>query len=373
MKVLHTILPGPFAVQFKRTIDGFADDSDHELIIVGERHPIHLAEDVPHIHASNTEHLERLELKVRRSDVWYIHRYFKHFEPIIRKHRKSKVIILQTWGPDYLQFLHWDYLTPENRRFKVRTSESLSWIRKNYRKAYWNWKNRKHLNTLRQIDAVGFASHVEAEFLESKANFKNTVKWRFLYEDIGAFNPGHAIEGVRIQLGNCSDIDQNHLDAILEMSTNLSLQYLLVPLSYGRGTQEYRKEIGLHLAKLKCTTEVLNDVLSQEEFQEKLRQVNVLVLANIRQQALGSLIIAILQAKTIILHPKGHLAAFCDSLGIKYLSLFKLSVLSNDDLFTDEIVKNNYHALTQGWSPGYNLETLNRIQQFHREKLKKCN
>ena len=172
-----------------------------------------------------------------------------------------------------------------------------------------------------------------------------------------------------VQIGNCSDLTQNHLDVISRMSENEEWDEVMVPMSYGRGSLIYRETVSDRLNELQCNCEMLHEVLPIEEFSKRVEKVSLLVLGNLRQQALGNFILALTQGKTVALPPKGEVAKFCDEVGIKYLPWDRLRTVSVDDLFSHETCLRNYERLTEIWSPKSNLNALKSAVAMHKAKF----
>jgi len=114
---------------------------------------------------------------------------------------------------------------------------------------------------------------------------------------------------------------------------------------------------------------MLQELLPVEEFSKRVSAVSLLVLGNIRQQALGNFALALSQGKTVALPPEGEVAKFCDEVGIQYLSWDKLKTLSVDDLFDHEVCARNYERLTGVWSSESNSRALRSAVALHEAKF----
>lgn len=366
LRILHTIMPGPFAEQFQQSLTNLNDAATHTIAIIGKSISV-FQTPARHINLNSEEDLQHLHQLIEETDVWYMHRYFKNFAPFVHQYIDQKTVILQTWGPDYLQFCNWNYLDRETRAC-LRKDDSTPLLRKAYRKIYWRISNQQHIRTLRTLDGTCFAAPVEAKFASSKLKLHNTREWRYIYEDIPSYKGYQRTHLLKVQLGNCSDQDQNHLDALSKIALNEEFNEILIPLSYGRGSQRYIETVAQKASHLKPKTTILTELLPQLEFQNTINSFNILVLANIRQQALGNLVLGIAQGKTIVLHEQGHNALFCSMLGIHYLSLESLSTFSKEYLFTQEQADHNYKALASYWSKTFNQQTTREVRMIHDRK-----
>lgn len=370
MKMLHTIIPGPFTVGFRELLNSLDCEIQHEILIIGERHPVHSVEE-KHV-GTDSVGLQHMEDLLEASDILWIHRYFKQFDGLLEKYRSRKTIIIQTWGPDYLQFCSSDWLGHQTRNFKLMEANvagRVSFVRQKYRNVYWWLKDRRHIQALRRVDAMAFVLPTEAAVGIRELALRNTVGWRLFYNGIPAFNWKGKPSSLVVQIGNCSDLVQNHLDVISRMRESEEWDGVLVPMSYGRGSSLYLRTVDDRLKELRCKSEVLQELLPIEEFSKRVSAVSLLVLGNIRQQALGNFALALSQGKTVALPPEGEVAKFCDTVGIEYLPWDKLRTMSVDDLFDYETCARNYERLTGVWSSESNSKALNSAVALHEAKF----
>lgn len=370
MKMLHTIMPGPFAVGFRDFLNSLDCEADYEILIVGDKHNIHKVEE-KHV-GTDSIGLQQIEELLEDCDVLWVHRYFKQFDVLLKKYRNSKTIVIQTWGPDYLQFCSSDWLGPLTRKFNSSGRSSngdVSFLRRKYRAVFWWVKDQRHIQILRHVDAMAFVLPTEADLGKKELGLSNTVEWRLSYDVLPQFSWTKEPTSLVVQIGNCSDMTQNHLDVISRMSENEDWDGVLVPMSYGRGSLTYQQRVKEQLKDLCCTSEVLQELLPIEEFSKRVSEVSLLVLGNIRQQALGNFALALSQGKTVALPPEGEVAKFCDTVGIEYLSWDRLKTLSVDDLFDYEICAGNYERLTGVWSSESNSKALRSAIALHEAKF----
>jgi hypothetical protein len=368
--MLHTIMPGPFAVGFKELLNSLDSSIQHDVLIVGKKHSVH---EVNETHVNlDAGGLELLEKSLEECDIFWIHRYFKQFDGLLSKYRSSKTIVIQTWGPDYLQFCSSDWLGPHTRNFRlmeVSTVGSVSFLRQKYRDFYWWLQDRRHIKTLRLADAVGFILPTEADVGIKELALRNTVDWRVVYNGVPDFFWIGKPTSLVVQIGNCSDLTQNHLDVISRMSENEEWDRVLVPMSYGRGSLLYQQTVEDRLKELECNCEVLREIVPIQEYSEKVKDVSLLVLGNIRQQALANFMLALSQGKTVVLPPNGEVAKFCDEVGIEYLSWDRLKAMSVDDLLDYETCVRNYERLTEIWSLETSAYALKSSVALHEAKF----
>lgn len=370
MKMLHTIMPGPFSVGFKELLNSLDSSIQHEVLIIGKKHTVHAVNET-HVDLDAVG-LQLLEKLLQECDVFWVHRYFKQFDGLLKKYRKSKTIVIQTWGPDYLQFCSSDWLGPLSRKFRLMeesTVESVSFLRQKYRDLYWKLKEQSHIKTLRFADAVGFILTTEANLGKRELALRNTVDWRVIYNGVPDFCWTGKPTSLVVQIGNCSDLVQNHLDVISRMTENEGWDEVLVPMSYGRGSLLYQNTVEDGLKGLNCKCEVLREVLPIQEYSEKVENVSLLVLGNIRQQALGNFMLALSQGKSVALPPEGEVAKFCEAMGIKYLPWDRLRTLGVEDLFDHETCARNYERLTEIWSSESNSKALKSAVALHNAKF----
>lgn len=363
-------MPGPFTLGFRELLNSLDCGVQHEILIIGDKHPVHVVQ-AKHVRTDSVG-LQLMEDLLEASDILWVHRYFKQFDGLLKKYRSRKTIIIQTWGPDYLQFSSSDWLAPHSRIFQSLERDAVggvSFLRRRYRDIYWWLQDRRHIHTLRGVDAMAFVLPTEAAIGIRELALRNTVGWRILYNGIPAFCWKGKPTSLVVQIGNCSDLVQNHLDVIARMRENDQWDGVLVPMSYGRGSLRYQQTVEDRLKELRCKPEVLQELLPIEEYSKKVEKVSLLVLGNIRQQALGNFILALSQGKTVVLPPEGEVAKFCDEVGIEYLSWDELKILSVEDLFDYEVCARNYECLLDVWSSESNSNALRSAVAMHEAKF----
>lgn len=131
----------------------------------------------------------------------------------------------------------------------------------------------------------------------------------------------------KIILGNSSYGSNNHLDAVhlLQRQGLLNTHELIIPLSYGN--TEYRQHLIYALEKLNVKNLlILESFMPIDEYFQLLSTCEVFVFYNIRQQAVGNILLALQLGGKVFLHPENPVLEFFKSKGVVIYSTEELSL-----------------------------------------------
>ena len=154
------------------------------------------------------------------------------------------------------------------------------------------------------------------------------VAWNYgtVEDDMSAGLEVTGISGDSILVGNSATAENNHAEVfdLIEASADLADRQIIVPLSYG---DEWYKDkiIGIGRKKLGDRFLPLTDFLSKEEYIPLLRSCGHVFMNHLRQQALGTICIMMLQGSKIYLDPRNPLYLWLSSKGAAISSLQELA------------------------------------------------
>jgi len=260
--------------------------------------------------------------------IWIIHRYKAEFRALIKRNHNRCLIIIQTWGPDYLGCYSTSFniyeqetrrLLQENRIGSEKNDLFSLRIWSNFRRFSAQKLNRhRNRRAFSKVGGVMFCLPNESKFIRFKIFFDLTPLRLNRYNDTSHLSPLLNEPNVRwVQLGHSADPANNHVDALLSLKKkNIRIERILIPLSYG-GTESYVRAVKCRAQELfpgRC--EFLEEMLPFDEYQNLISDYGIFVSNVIRQQAIGNYFLAIARGAKIILNENSVGFDFLKDLGI---------------------------------------------------------
>ena len=232
--IVHTILLDKFT---SSAIQSWPDPENHTWIGIGDRNsPC----DYQFQRPLDPKTIEDI---ITQHKVWVMHRYIPELSGLISTSKTSKIpVIIQTWGPDYLQYnLFTKHLLPRTRKFIQRNTTQSQRIKAVRNEIYWHIKRVKQRQGFKDAHAILFGTPEERINFTSK--YSHGGNKRLFYNHEAPKKPIN-INPRMLILGHCSDPSMNHLDALHHLKNqDYQIQRILIPLSYGHGPIEYKKFI----------------------------------------------------------------------------------------------------------------------------------
>lgn len=170
------------------------------------------------------------------------------------------------------------------------------------------------------------------------------------------------VEGNDILLGNSATPENNHLD-VFEMLKKRNLsdnRNIVCPLSYGNKNYAIIiKEIGMSYFPGKF--QPLTDFMPLSEYLKIISSCSNAIFNNLRQQALGNIIIMMYAGAKVFLNEQSPVYSFLKNMGACVFSLNEASKeIFNSNLTEDEIQKNR-EIIKRRWSKKVILENTKRL------------
>ena len=309
MKVVHTILQTIFS---EKARSFYPDEKWLTIVSNGKSQKTQDEYTLP-------RDLDRLKSDLLIYDVWVIHSLVIELKPIIKLfNQRGKAVVVQTWGPDYLEASsgyplsiyekktqQWWINHTKHHGLRIIWRELIVWPR----------RKRKVTQCLKLAKSVHFCLPTETIQHESI----RTSKLRFVYNpeaSASETNPGD-INYNNILLGNSGNISNNHLDALCVLSeSKIAINQIVIPMSYS-GKADYVEEVKNYGVKLfgQHAIKILDHWLPYEEYKEIMQACGTVMLYHIRQQAVGNFRMAINMKKNVILNANGRLSEWMIQLG----------------------------------------------------------
>lgn len=211
-----------------------------------------------------------------------------------------------------------------------RKAGLLTWKRK-YLLPLCKMKDRKRLNEwIRSIKKISFIVALEEEILllkEYYPEFDHLKRKSFYYypvDDILSTDFGSLwCIGNNIMVGNSASLTGNHVYIFKKLSLlELENRKVKVPLSYGNAKRYLIEQGKKYLPE---QFDPILDFLSLDDYNEQLLDCNVFIYANLRQEALGNILIALYIGGMVFLDSTNPLYHYFKSIGVVVYSIQDLS------------------------------------------------
>ena len=199
---------------------------------------------------------------------------------------------------------------------------------------------------LRKIDF--FAPVLESEYTAMKQKFTffraSYIDWNYgsyCYDDIN--NNGLSLQGKNILVGNSATYENNHIEILEQLKKyDLKDSKIILPLNYGDmnyaiAIKNYCKKIDIMDKCIFLDTFILN-----EQYQEIINSCRVVIMNHIRQQALGTINLALFLGAKVFLNKESPIYSFYKNTKATVYSIEDLDNKYLDSLTFEQKVKNKY-------------------------------
>lgn len=239
-------------------------------------------------------------------DLVILHSIYPQFVFIVNRAPKSVKFVWIGWGFDYYRFIYEDereLFLPETLELFERTRQKKSLPRRIIQFLKKPFKNLLKMDEGSRIKAIekceGFSPVLKDDYdLVMRASMIKKlppfIDWNYgsLEEHWVKGFSGQRCDGDHILIGNSSDIENNHLDALESLAKvrKNTQQKVIVPLSYGDGrvTSEAIKK-GRDL--FGDDFRPLKDFMPIEEYIAIIKSCGFVIMNHKRQQGIGTIVL----------------------------------------------------------------------------------
>ena len=225
--------------------------------------------------------------------------------------------------------------------------------------------------TLRKVKIITCSSgDLANELVKSFPNILNKVHViPYMLKYVGLINDNYSkrtnSKKTRIVIGSNSNYAQNHLkilNAINLSKINKNTIHIILPLSYGRGSENYKKKIYNYVSSIGCTFEIINNRLNDDDL-VKLR-LNSDVFINLQQSdQLSGAMLETLCANNIVITGQWLNYKSLYDLGVEFYQINNFSELPNILNTINFFSKpKNRNIISNMYSP---IKTLNRWSKIY--------
>ena len=239
-------------------------------------------------------------------DLVILHSIYPQFVSIVNRAPKTVKFVWIGWGFDYYRFIYKDerelYL-PETLALFERTRQKRSLPGRIIQILKQPYKKILKMDEGSRIKAIekcaAFAPVLEDDYnlVKQAGMIKNLP--RFIDWNYGSLEEhwvkgfiGQRCDGDHILIGNSSDIENNHLDALesLAKAGKAEDQNVIVPLSYGdgRATHDVLKKGSLLFGD---GFRALQDFMPIEEYIAIIKSCGFVIMNHKRQQGIGTIVL----------------------------------------------------------------------------------
>lgn len=257
-------------------------------------------------------------LKDNKIDIIFIH-YLRNKEvDFFYENLVVQPKIWMFWGADgfSLPLFYNDFLDRDSKRNinNIKLNNSLKEYIKHKTKIYFNkvWNNnftiKKKLNVINQMDYIVPIVPEDYYLLKAKYNIIPKIyHFNYVTNLLGQIN--NKTEG-NILLGNSASLSNNHFSVLKALNNiNLDNKKVYVPLNYGN--QLYKNYLLDFITELSNPNIIpLTDFLPYEKYTEIINSCDIMVMNHYRQQALGNVILGLLNGCTVFMNEHSSLYVF---------------------------------------------------------------
>ena len=205
---------------------------------------------------------------------------------------------------------------------------------------------KEQQNALNRIDFLATVLPTEFETLKTLHSIKAKY-FPFLYASrskeiiVPTIEPKNA---KRVLVGNSADPSNNHIDIFAELNKRGITNELYVPLAYG--DLKYSAEIATFLKLHSFIFHIQDSFLPISEYKAELQNCCAAVFGHMRQQAMGSIILCMLEGAKVFLYKESIAYSFLKSIGAVVFSIEDdLSISAVNDPLSEEENLINRNAL----------------------------
>ena len=231
------------------------------------------------------------------------------------------------------------------------------------------WKDRK--NAISRLSGFSPVLKEEYKYIFKSCAYVNApyFDWNYgvIIDHLLEGNSNLSIQGNHVLLGNSATPTNNHVDAFHAIRSGLSgKQKVIVPLSYGDNSYA-RKVSHSGFEKFGSRFQPLLDYVPLSEFNATLQMCGYVVMNQVRQQGLGTIIVSLYLGARVFLRAESPTYKFFKSIGIWVTSVQELEEdpqFLSRPLSSAQIIENR-RIVSDYWSEERaKLNAQNIINQF---------
>lgn len=326
---------------------------------------------------SATEVKHKILKEIYQSNICVVHYADHQLGELVQIASDYVPIIIQFWGGDYSSSLIPPIALFEKESYKslILAESKLQWapqlLAKSYHFLRWKFDSRRNSYLSKFSSAHRFCfllGSIESELFPDLFATK-ALDWKVVYEsfcDNEDFVEDPTDGIVNVLLGNSGNISNNHIDALKALTvSSMTLGQCFCPLSYGGSTDSNSKIIKEGYKLLGDKFIPLVDFLPLTVYRKMLASCQVVIMNQIRQQALGNILWALNTGRTVYLNPQGLLSKYFKRHGFYVFDLTDLTSKKHKTLplVTKSQAEINQLKVREHWAnDGLDLE--NELRQI---------
>ncbi|MXV39164.1 hypothetical protein GO491_10825 [Flavobacteriaceae bacterium Ap0902] len=273
------------------------------------------------------------------------------------------------WGGDYYWLINtlsgFDILLPKTKKLIYKFHHKLLPTRiANSLKKFRRQKNYKAIQNIEYFAPPIFLDYKLIQ--DHYPNFKpKYIQWNYGYINEAVLEHFSSLKtnGNKVMIGNSATPSNNHLDVFYNLKDILSNQKLIIPLNYG--DMKYKNYLTRYLSihfKVE-NIEILDKLLPSTDFDNKLLECKNLIIGSMRQQALSTIIKALIFGLNVFLYERSINYTFLRQEGFHIQTIE--SLIKNPNLLnynsTSLQINENKQRIQELWSLSHNI---NQIQEL---------
>ena len=320
-RILHLILDDPKFVGLAIRFFDSSHFTNSWVRISEDRKPVDLSPTteiqhlVVHDYHDNVVVQGQLHDMATRHDIVMFHFLVPNSLGIVRDLAKRTTVVIQYWGGDYSHRLipNEQIVLPLTASYIHSKSFPFLGFKRMLFFIKRRLKNMLSTGTFSLLPELRYAHAYMTLLPEENWNFPIKTKCkhlpaRIVYIDIDKPCEKHQMESpttYRVLLGNSATSTNNHLDIIDDLAAiKPQILEVILPLNYGDSKygDHIQKE---YEAKFGSIARPLRTFIDSDNYDVLLNQVDIVIMNQLRQQALGNIVRALSQGKTVYLHPQG--------------------------------------------------------------------
>jgi len=270
-------------------------------------------------------------LKDIEVDVIFIHCLRDNEIDFFYKNKINTPKIWMFWGADgfSLPFFYNAFLDDDSKiaNEKITRRNVTEFLKHRFRRDFVGlWSRsafvKKKISVMNQMDYIVPIVPGDYELLKRKYFLKpKSYHFNYVVDLVGEVeNRGMG----NILVGNSASLSNNHFSILAKLSElELGERKVYVPLSYG--DKYYREYVLNYISKLNCENIIpLSDFMPYEDYTSIIGSCDVMIMNHLRQQALGNVILGLLNGCTIFMNEKSSLYRYLVSKGLDIRSVDKI-------------------------------------------------
>lgn len=261
-------------------------------------------------------------LKLQKGQIVFMHYFDVRLLPLFKHILKQNPIIIQLWGGDYTSYV----LRPTAKNLGPETARRIIKPRTKYSQLPWGlWKVIYQIKwTLsgtryayrKALKQATIANCELGPFELEHFNISRNSKEHFLVPYSAVTNESNTSWNATRHaalVGNSATISNRHLD-LFTLLKKTKYPKLIFPLNYG--DSQLKKVVTAEIKKSFENAVILSEFLPKDEYFNLLEDCEFFVFYHLRQQALGNIIWALRNHRTLYLSEHGVTYKYLISQGI---------------------------------------------------------